>query len=256
MSDISQATVTDVAGIERTTTGEIVDPNTPKTESATTGSEAKTETKVAPKAEGPGSLLDPKVEAKKDEPKADPAKEGDKAKPAVGAPEKYTDFKLPDGVTLKPESLAEASATFKDLGLSQEGAQKLVDFHVKTLQESSAAPLKAFTDLQEQWKTEAKSLPDIGGELGPSGKVVVAVSKMLDGLNDPGLATEFRAAMNYTGAGNHPAFIRVMYHLAQQFTEGTAVTGRGPSGLGQQAPGAARKSAAQEMYPTLPSAGA
>ena len=67
---------------------------------------------------------------------------------------------------------------------------------------------------------------------------------------DP-LAAEFRKAMDVTGAGNNPAFIRAFYKLAQKVTEGHIVTNGKPSPLGQTAPDAAPKSASGTFYPNL-----
>ncbi|HET9131900.1 MAG TPA: hypothetical protein VFO86_13180, partial [Terriglobia bacterium] len=75
-----------------------------------------------------------KTEAKADDKK--PEGEGDK-KPddkenptkIEGAPEKYADFTLPEGFKFDDKTLEAATAVFKDLNLSQEGAQKLVDLY-------------------------------------------------------------------------------------------------------------------------------
>lgn len=233
MSDVSQPTV-DEAGISRTPTGEIVEPK------ATETTKAPEKTEPEPKVEGDKSLLNQKTEAK-EEPKA-------------GAPEKYADFKAPDGFEIAPEVAAEAGALFKELNLTQEQAQKAIDLYAKHSSEAFQAPFKAYQDMRAEWKTAAKALPEIGAGLEPNGKVVVTIGKMLDQIGDAALAKDFRDAMDLTGAGDHPAFIRVMYHLAQQLTEGTSVKGNGPSKFGQQPPGQGRKSAASEMYPNLPSA--
>src|SRR6266403_1426137 len=52
------------------------------------------------------------------------------AEPTPGAPEAYTDFTLPEGVKLEGETLKSAQELFKDLNLPQDGAQRLVDFHL------------------------------------------------------------------------------------------------------------------------------
>ena len=57
--------------------------------------------------------------------------------------------------------------------------------------------------------------------------------------------------MNVTGAGNHPAFVRAFWKLAQQVTEGGHVAGRGPSPEGQKAPGEMPRTAASTLYPNL-----
>lgn len=179
-------------------------------------------------------------------------KEGE-AKPPVGAPEKYEPYKTPEGYTLNEDVAAEANGLFKELGLTQDQAQKAIDLYAKHALESFNSAQKSYKDMRADWVSKAKALPEIGTEIGAGKKVNVAISKAIDGLGDPSLAKDFRAAMDLTGAGDHPAFIQVMYRLASKLVEGGPVNGRGPSAHGQAAPGGGRKTAAQEMYPNLPS---
>jgi len=94
-----------------------------------------------------------------------------------------------------------------------------------------------------------KADPDIGHKLQ---EVKQTISKAIDGLSDPKLAADFRAAMDYTGAGNNLAFAKVFFKLASLVTEGGHVAGTGPSRFGQGRPGAQPDSAAHAMYPALP----
>lgn len=224
MSDVSQASPD---GIPRTETGEIKPP--PST-TQTQQPEPKTE--------------EPKAEA---EPKAKASVLNEKA--LQGAPEKYEDFKVPEDFELVPEVMAKATPIFKELGLSQAGAQKLVDLYAEQGREAAEAPYKVWADTQEKWVNEIKADPELGSKLP---EVRATVSKALDALGDVKMANEFKAAMDYTGAGNHPAFIRAFYRLAQMVTEGGHVAGKGPSPAGQRGPGAAPESAAKAMYPNLP----
>ena len=49
------------------------------------------------------------------------------AQPNAGAPESYSDFSVPDGVTLDPSLVSEVTPIFKELGLDQTAAQRLVE---------------------------------------------------------------------------------------------------------------------------------
>jgi len=169
----------------------------------------------------------------------------------MGAPDKYEEFNVPDGYTLDPEVATAAGELFKGMNLTQGNAQKLVDFYVTKTQEAFNAPFRAYQDMVEGWVKEVKAHPEIGGKLD---QVKATVASAIDSLGDASLARDFRKAMDLTGAGNHPAFVRVFYKLAQMVTEGNAVAGKGPSPHGQAAPGqSTRPSLAQAMYPTLPS---
>lgn len=173
------------------------------------------------------------------------------AKPAEGAPEKYADFKLPEGLKLQPEVLAEATEVFKGLNLSQEAAQSLVDFHAKQLTTAAEAPFKTVTELKTNWESSLKST--YGKDIEPGGKVITSISRMIDTL-PPTIASGFREAMDLTLAGSNPAFVAAFYELSQRLSEGTTVKGNGPSPGGQKSPDAAPKSVAQAMYPHLKSA--
>jgi hypothetical protein len=212
------------------------------------------ETKVTePKQNESVSLLneDPPKETTETKPKTegDPPKEGEKKPDAVGAPEKYEPFKLPEGVELSEEVSAEAGALFKDLGLTQIQAQQLVDFHAKTLAAATESVSKVSMDSwmaqKTAWKTEIKADPEIGGKLG---EVKARIGKMYDTLGDAKLVKDFKSAMDLTGAGDNPAFIKLFNKLAERLGEGTHV-GEG------KPPGGSKPSAAQSMYPNLPSQG-
>lgn len=172
-------------------------------------------------------------------------------KPA-GAPEKYTDFKLPEGLKLEPTALTEAQTLFKGLNLSQDQAQSLVDFHAKAIADATSAPYKAVTDMKSAWETEVRSA--YGKDIEPGGKVNVSIARLIDSLG-PELAPGFREAMDHTLAGSNPAFVKAFAKLAEMFSEGTTVKGNGPSPLGQKGPDVKPLSIAAAMYPHLPSAG-
>ncbi len=59
--------------------------------------------------------------------------------------------------------------------------------------------------------------------------------------------------MDTTGAGDNPAVWDAIYELAQRVSEGTHVKSGGPSKFGQSANPSRPLSAAQAMYPHLPS---
>jgi hypothetical protein len=222
----------------RTETGEIKDQAlTPETKPETTAPE----TKPAPEAK-----VEAKPEAKDD--KSLLNKDGKKEEPK-GAPEKYADFVVPEGYVLDKEVAGKASAIFKDLGLNQTQAQSLVDFYAAQTKEAAEAPYKAWVDMNKQWQDSLKADPEIGSKLD---EVKTTVSRALDSLGDQKLAQDFREVMDLTGAGNHPAFAKVFYKLAQAVTEGKHVSGKSPSAFGQKAPGDKPASAAGAMWPTLP----
>lgn len=219
--------------------GTLLNQATPPTQTDSSTTEVKPETNPETK---------PTTEIKLEEGKT---ALNQKSEAPQGAPEKYTDFKLPEGVKLEPKVLEEATAVFKGLNLSQEAAQSLVDFHAKQIATAVDAPFKAVTDLKTNWESSLKST--YGKDIEPGGKVITSISRMIDTL-PPTIASGFREAMDLTLAGSNPAFVAAFYELSQRLSEGKTVKGSGPSPGGQIAPNAAPKSIASAMYPHLKSA--
>ena len=182
--------------------------------------------------------------------------EGDKKPEPKAAPEKYEDFKLPEGVELKGEQLTAATALFKEMGLPQGEAQKLVDFHVAQLKAAAEGPAKALSDMRADWQAKTHADPDIA-KVSVDGKtgldaVKINVAKVFSAIGNEKLVNDFKEVMNLTGVGDHPAFINVINKLAGFVTEGKHVAGNKPSVHGQSSGGAATQpTAAQALYPNL-----
>ncbi len=170
---------------------------------------------------------------------------GEKTESPAGAPEKYEPFKAPEGFTITED----VNILFKELNLSQAASQKLIDFVAPQILEALEAPFNHYNETRQGWQKE--TMDKYGTKLP---EVKQTVSKALDSLGNPKLAQSFREAMDLTGAGDNPAFIDVLFELAKKVTEGSHVKGSGPSKFGQSS-GNKPASAAQAMYPHLPSAG-
>lgn len=236
------------ASVERTATGEIKNQGQTTAPAVTT---PQTSTTTEPATTTPASTT---TETKDDASlvnQGQGASLANQAPPATGAPEAYEAFNVPDGYSLDEETIKEASAIFKKHNLSQAQAQEYVDLYTASTREALNAPYEAWRETQKQWVSEVKADPFLGPRLS---QVQNTIAKAIDhiGQRNPNLATNFRQAMDFTGAGNNPAFIRMLYEMASMLTEGQHVQGRGPSPAGQQRI-ATMPSAAQAMYPNLPS---
>lgn len=246
-----QQVTTDTSGVNRTADGQIT------TQQATDQSQASTTQTTETKATNQSKAIDDKASddkasGEKSLLNAD-AREKSKASPD-GAPESYSDYKVPEGFTLDPEIKTAADKLFKGMNLSQAQAQELVDFYAAQTKEAFEAPFNAYQEQRKEWRATAEADPDLRGKLGPGGEVLTTISKAIDGLGDAKLASDFREAMDLTGAGDNPAFIRAFFLLSRQLTEGSHVAGRGPSPGGQRSPNAAQRSPASDLWPNLPSA--
>src|SRR6266404_7735746 len=157
------------------------------------------------------------------EPKAEP-----KPEPLAGAPEVYSDFTLPEGVKLEGETLKSAQELFKALNLPQDGAQRLVDFHLGQIRAATEASSKAYEDMRADWQAKSKADSEIGPHMA---KIKENVGRLYDAIGDAKLVSEFKQLMDLTGTGDNPAFIKVLNKLASFVTEGRHVTGAQPSKL-------------------------
>ena len=178
-------------------------------------------------------------------------KDEKKEEAKTGAPEKYEAWKLPEGFQFAEGKAEKIEAAFKELGISQDAGQKLVDMYVEEISAIANAGAEAYMNLRKEWVDAVKADPEIGKSLP---QVKANIARALDGLGQPEAVTAFKEAMDLTGAGDHPAFIKVFNWLAQKAVEGRQISGKGPSPEGQKGPNAKPASPAQAMYPNLPSA--
>lgn len=223
----------------RTETGEIKDQQ--GTQSAgSANQETTTEKKVETKpAEG--------------EKKPEAGKEGEKKPDAGKVPDKY-EFKAPEGQEVDAKAVEAATPILKELGIDQAGAQKLFDFMAARDQAAAEATNKAYETTRTGWREEI-SKSDLGdGKADLSADTKKNVATVIESLGDAKAQSAFKDAMNFTGAGDNPAFVRAMNTLGKLLSEGSAVRGGGPAKTGQSAPGATdRPSPAAAMYPNLAS---
>lgn len=167
---------------------------------------------------------------------ADAAKgegEGGQKEPIV--PDDYT-FALPEGFELDAEIGSEFKAYAKELKLTQETAQKNVDFAVKLLQKQEAARIEAFNAQKKAWADEVRADKEIGGaalneNLGYAAKVFDT------------FAPELRDLLGSTGFGNHPVFVKAFVRIGKAISEDRLVGGEQ---RGKPAP-----SAESVLYPTM-----
>lgn len=155
-------------------------------------------------AEKPAEVEAPAVET--------PAVEAETEKPAVGEGEQaadYADFTLPDGVEIDASALEAAKPLFKELGIDQAGAQKLVEFYASKLGEVASTINAQAEALVAEWQGQIKQ--DWGAKYDAN----LSVAAKAVQLGGP----ELRDALNETGAGNHPAIIKFFHKIGSTISE-------------------------------------
>lgn len=125
----------------------------------------------------------------------------------------YTDFKMPEGVTVDAEAMKPIVDVFKELRVPQEGAQKLIDIAIAREQAAAQKGVQDYVDLQTKWQGEIKADPEIGGDKLTAS--MASAARAIDRLGVPGL----KEALNLTGAGNNPAIVKAFVRLGQMVSE-------------------------------------
>lgn len=133
------------------------------------------------------------------------------------APDQYADFKIPDGFEADTESLKTFKDLAKGLNLSQDKAQKLVDFQASFLEKYLSEQVKVWGKLRNDWLEEAKADPEIGGA--KFKEVTETAKKALKALGTPKLVEMIETY----GIGNHPEFIRFVTKVGNLIKDDTVV---------------------------------
>ncbi|MCP4372970.1 MAG: hypothetical protein GY797_33415 [Deltaproteobacteria bacterium] len=81
--------------------------------------------------------------------------QNDSAGQQQGAPDKYEPFTLGDNLKMEDTQIEGFSAVAKELNLSQEQAQKLVDFQSAIVKENHDSKLQESEDIIELWKQDS-----------------------------------------------------------------------------------------------------
>lgn len=166
--------------------------------------------------------------------------------PISGPPESYT-FKASEGQAFDETLVAAATPVFKELGLTQAQADKLVDVWNKSIVPSEVARNAKIIKAQgDAWTAATTADPDLGPKLDEH---KITISRALDQAMTPKEKSAFLAFGDQTLMFNNPDVFRGLLKLATKIAPGTHVTGAGPAPTGQSPTGnTQRPSIANAMY--------
>lgn len=166
------------------------------------------------------SLLDTSDLHKEGEPSQTDENKGesdnkDKGSEASDVPEKY-EFKEVEGIEIHKDVLDAFAIEARELGLSQEKAQGVVDKMARAMEAASQAKLQ---ELKKVWIQETTTDPELGGanlqvNLGYAKKV-------LDSFGNPRLV----ALLNKTGLGNQRDMVEFFVKAGKALSADGFVTG-------------------------------
>lgn len=205
---------------------------------------ANTESKPDAKAsgddkKGEGDEPAPDLLADDDEGKSPDKADGQADAKKDKAPETYEAFTLPEGVQLDEAAVAKVTPIFKDLGLTQEQAQKLVSQYADLQAEAAKQQLAGFNQTKKDWAAAIKADPEYGGD-----KLTQTLGAAKAVLNKFGDAT-LRSDLKEWGWANHPGLIRLLASVNAHLSEDTLVNG---DAAAQSPP----TSEARRLYPNMP----
>ncbi len=138
------------------------------------------------------------------------------------APAVVEDFKLEiskeSGLT--ENDALEVTALAKEVGLSKEVAQKLLDSRASQLKNVYEAQKAEYAVKMNEWKKELENDPEIGGANFKTS--ILQANIILDKYASPKL----RKDLDSTGLGNHPELVRFIARLGKEYsTNDTMVKG-------------------------------
>lgn len=158
-------------------------------------------------------------------------KPDDKEQKPEGAPEKY-EFQAGEGVDLDTEALKDFEPVARDLNLTNEQAQKLVDAYPKILAGVQQRQAEAWQKQTEDWAASVKADKEIGGDKLTAN--LSAAQRAMDQFGGPAL----KEYLDSTGLGNHPELVKTFVKIGKPMSEDGMVDG---SNQGQ-------RSAAEVLY--------
>lgn len=140
-------------------------------------------------------------------------------------PFKVEEIKLPEGMEIDPAVSKDFTALVNEFGIGRDAVAKLVDLQAGFMKSTSERDTANWTKTQDEWKANVMADKDIGGDKNPEAMARVAFLRDAYGKNLPGLKT----ALDMTGAGNNPDFIKWIVNISKDLVEGTLVSGGAPA---------------------------
>lgn len=165
------------------------------------------------------------AEAAPVEAKDAPADQAPVAEPEPEAAPTYESFTLPEGAMVDPAEIGKFTEVLGKHKAPQELGQELIDLHVaevsrlaqSLVQANAAAQQEAWSGLNQTWRDDVLSDPEIGGKRHKTAMNVCGA--VIEEYGTPGL----RAALDLTGAGNNPEIIRFIHNIGKALGEGRPI---------------------------------
>ncbi|HHT3856373.1 peptidase [Klebsiella variicola] len=195
--------------------------STGATENTQGSGETQEQTHTQDSSQGTDSEKGSEAQKTEEELAAEKAKteEAERDKKQEGAPDKYK-FQAGEGVELDAEALKDFEPVARELNLTNEQAQKLVDAYPKILAGVQQRQAEAWQAQTEEWAATVKADKEIGGDKLTANLGVA--QRALDTFGTP----ELKEYLNGTGLGNHPELVKAFIKVGKAMSEDGVVTGK------------------------------
>lgn len=187
---------------------------------------------------------EPAVPAEGEKPAEPPAPAGETPAPAAEEipPLSAADLTIPEGIEVPEETMKEFLSLMNDRDLApKDRASKLLALQSSFLTQVSQSVMDEMTtvwnETQAAWKADIRKLPEIGGA-----NTERTLAQINRGIELSGGDKETFDALSLTGAGSHPAIVKLLYNLTKHLAE--------PAPVGGQ-PARTPLSQADALYPTM-----
>ncbi|WP_019646195.1 peptidase [Novispirillum itersonii] len=127
----------------------------------------------------------------------------------AGIPSGYQPFSLPDGMPMDQAAMDLFTPVARDLNLTQDQAQKLISLHAERMALVQDQAGQAWQQQRQDWQMQARVDPEFGGARFEEN--LALARRAIDRFGTPDLT----AALNTTGAGDHPAMLKFFAQVAR-----------------------------------------
>lgn len=127
----------------------------------------------------------------------------------VGAPESYEDFSMPEGFTFDDDMRSQVTEMFRELNLSQKGAQKLIDAYTDRVIAQKEADLASLEDRRRQWRAQVRQSPTFATDR----------ALAIKGMNAVVSTPEERALFKDSWMSDHPALFGMFVKVGRLIGE-------------------------------------
>jgi hypothetical protein len=153
------------------------------------------------------------------------------------APESYAPFNAPEGQTIDEATHGELSALGKDLNLTQQQLQAIVDYGAKKVGDGMEAVRLEVLRKHQQWRDESEKDPEITGNIDHA-------RRLIKNAGDE----QFVSMIDETGIGNNPTFIRFCIKVGKLLGEDAFIK---PEGGAAGASSDSLTNLAHSLYPDM-----